>query len=97
MHELGELPALDWGNVRKSFAVCLLLIAVFVISTHIGTPQCVPAGELCLRQWGYAAGYAVGTYFIVNLLTRVSLASTILRQTLAGPMRRQMHTTSPGG
>lgn len=72
VHDLGELPALDWSNASAKLLVTAIVVGVIFFSLYSGwMDDCVQLGKLCLREWLNGLCVAVGAYFLIELLAKV--------------------------
>ena len=72
MHDLGELPALDWTNVSRNLLLCIVIIGALLLTTlSHRLDKCIQVENLCLRQWLNVISVAVGAYFLIEFLAKV--------------------------
>ena len=72
MHDLGELPALDWTHVSRNLLFCIVVISGLLLTTLSNKlDNCIQLGNLCLRQWLNVISVAVGAYFLIEFLAKV--------------------------
>lgn len=78
MHDLGELPALDWSNASVKLLVITIVIGIILFTRYSGylNNQCVKLGRFCLRAWLNGLCVAAGAYFVIELLAKVSYGQT---------------------
>lgn len=77
VHDLGELPALDWSNASVKLLVMTVVVGVILFSLYSGYvgdgDKCVQLGSFCLREWLIGLSVAVGAYFVIELLAKVRM------------------------
>lgn len=72
VHDLGELPALDWTHVSRNLLFCIVVISGLLLTTLSSElEKCIQLGNLCLRQWLNVISVAVGAYFLIEFLAKV--------------------------
>lgn len=72
MHDLGELPALDWSNTSAKLLVTIVVVGVILLTTYSGwLDERVELGHFSLREWLNGLCVAVGAYFVIELLAKV--------------------------
>ncbi|CAM9337890.1 unnamed protein product [Scytosiphon promiscuus] len=71
VHDLGELPALNWSNATAKLLLMVVIVGVILFTTYSGwMDECVKIGELCLRAWMNGLCVAIGGYFMIELLAK---------------------------
>eukprot|EP00752_Nemacystus_decipiens_P010393 g9262.t1 len=73
VHDLGELPALDWSNASAKLLVMTAVVGIFMFSLYSGymdEDDCVQLGKFCLREWLNGLCIAIGAYFVIELLAK---------------------------
>lgn len=52
VHDLGELPALDWSNTSAKLLVTIVVVGVILLTTYSGwLDERVELGHFSLREW----------------------------------------------
>lgn len=79
VHDLGELPALDWNNASAKLLLMITVVGIILFTLYSGwLDECVQIGELCLRVWLNSLCVAIGGYFLTELLAKVRQICTLL-------------------
>lgn len=72
VHDLGELPALDWSNASFKLLAMTIVVGIILFSLYSGyVDECVMLGSFCLRMWLIGLSVAFGAYFVIELLAKV--------------------------
>lgn len=80
VHDLGELPALDWSNASRKLLITILVVGVILFTIYSGwMDECVRLGKFCLREWMNGLCAAVAAYFVIELLAKVRSLPNLLR------------------
>ncbi|CAM9685446.1 unnamed protein product, partial [Ectocarpus sp. 6 AP-2014] len=71
VHDLGELPALDWSNTSAKLLVTIVVVGVILLTTYSGwLDERVELGHFSLREWLNGLCVSVGAYFVIELLAK---------------------------
>ncbi|CAN0263056.1 unnamed protein product, partial [Ectocarpus fasciculatus] len=71
VHDLGELPALDWSNASAKLLVTVVVVGVILLTTYSGwLDERVELGRFSLREWLNGLCVSVGAYFVIELLAK---------------------------
>eukprot|EP00903_Cladosiphon_okamuranus_P008455 g8124.t1 len=73
VHDLGELPALDWSNASVKLLVITIVIGIIVFTRYSGylSGERIQLGRFfSLREWLYGLCVAAGAYFVIELLAK---------------------------
>ncbi|CAM9805357.1 unnamed protein product, partial [Ectocarpus sp. 8 AP-2014] len=71
VHDLGELPALNWSNTSAKLLVTIVVVGVILLTTYSGwLDERVELGHFSLREWLNGLCVSVGAYFVIELLAK---------------------------
>ncbi|CAM9507934.1 unnamed protein product, partial [Ectocarpus sp. 4 AP-2014] len=71
VHDLGELPALNWSNTSAKLLVTIVVVGVILLTTYSGwLDERVELGSFSLREWLNGLCVSVGAYFVIELLAK---------------------------